>query len=272
MRGLHIMNKQYKKILSVLSAILVGVSIVFLAWRGGDATYTNNSEVNGNSKWSDSLKVIPQTYASKTLGVQKGSIDVSTTDATTTTDIIARRLLVEYVASQKGSATSTISDETAQAIANTLAQEVKLPEKKEYQLSDLNISSDNSREANILYINTVNGLTKEQLATPEKETDLTILATAVNTWSPATLNKLKPKIVIYQELIKRLLAIKTPSRVARIHLHLVQSFETLRSATIGLQSIVSDPVVGITALTEYRNWIDEITLVKQEYRGFYANY
>lgn len=266
------MNKQYKKIFSVLFAILIGVGIIFFAWKGDKIDEAGVSTSIKNSDWKDSLSVVPQAYTSKTLGVSKGSVYMDTTDATTTTDIIARKLLVEYVASQKNSATSTISDETAQSIANTLVQEVKLPQKKEYSLRDLNISSDNSREANILYINTVNDLTNEQLATPEKETDLTILATAVDTWNTATLNKLKPKVVIYQELIKKLLAVKTPSSVAPIHLHLVQSFETLRSSTIGLQSIISDPVVGIAALAEYRNWIDEMTLVRQEYSDFYINY
>lgn len=266
------MNNQYKKIFSVLFAILIGAGIIFFAWRGGsvDETGAPTSEKNGD--WKDSLSVVPQAYTSKTLGVSKGVIDMNTTDATTTTDIIARKLLVEYVASQKSSATSTISDETAQAIANTLAQEVRLPQKKEYTSRDLNISYDNSREANILYINTVNDLTNEQLATPEKETDLTILANAVNTWNATTLNKLQPKVVKYQELIKKLLEVKTPSYVAPIHLHLIQSFETLRTSTIGLQSIVSDPVVGIASLAEYRNWVDEIILVRQEYSDFYANY
>lgn len=266
------MDKQYKKIFSILFAVLVGVGIIFFAWKSGVVIRSSDSLSTNDHSWKDTLSIVPQAYQSKTLGLSKGAVEMNTADATTTTDIIARKLLVEYVESQKGSATSTISDETAQAIANSLAQEVRLPQKKEYALSDLNISFDNSREANILYINTVNDLTKEQFATPEKETDLSILANAVNTWSPATLNKLKPRIVKYQELIEKLLIVSTPSYVAPIHLHLVQSLETLRSATIGLQSVISDPVVGIAALTEYRSWIDEITLVRQEYRIFFASY
>ena len=268
------MDKQFKKIFFVVCAVFLGAGIIFLAWKGGGVTETEIPVSEKNDEWRNTLSVVPQSNNSKILGASRGAITVGGTSerATTTTDLVARKLLLEYVAFQKNSATSTISDATAQSIANTLAQEIRLPQKREYTLNDLNISSDNSREANALYIKTVNALTNELLAVPEKETDLSILTNAVNRWDATALNKLKPKVAIYQKLIVDLLAVKTPSQVAPIHLHLVQSFETLRSSTVGLQRTISDPVVGIVALTEYRSWIDQITFTRQEYRNFFSNY
>ncbi|HBB44107.1 MAG TPA: hypothetical protein DCZ83_01815 [Candidatus Yonathbacteria bacterium] len=265
------MNKQYKKIFSVLFAILVGASIVFLAWKGGDVAPTDNPSL-GSNKWKDALVVIPQTYTSKTLGSTKGDIEMSTEEATTTTDVVARKLLLEYATSQAGVTTAEISDADAQSIANTLAQEVKLPHKKNYVLGDLNVSLDNSYDANLLYINTLSARLNKYVATGQKETDLTILLSAMTTRSTTTLGKLKEKEAIYQDLIKDLLAIKTPSRITQLHLRLIQDYETLRSSIVGLQSMLIDPVVGIAALAEYRVGFDDLFLTEKAYREFnFAN-
>lgn len=254
------MGKQYKKIFSVLFAILVGASIIFLAWRGSAPTTV---KVENNDEWRDVLKVVPQERALKTTNLTKGNLADSFTEATTTTDLVARRLLLEYTASQRGSATSTISDTQAQYIARRLAEDVKLPERKEYALSDLNISSDNTRSAGILYVNALNVLLKNHMETEKNETELTILLSAMDTKSTATLNKLRVKAEAYQVLIKNLLAMKTPSVFAPLHLRFVQSYESLRSGTVGLESMLADPVVGISALAEYRNGVDELSIAEQ---------
>ena len=262
------MNKQYKKIFSVLLALLVGSSVVFLAWKSGVVINNGDSSSIDNPSWKDLLSIVPQTYTSKTLGVTRKDIELATADATTTTDVVARRLLLEYTTSQSGATTAEISDTEAQNIASALAEEVKLPQKKEYSLSDLNVSQDNSYNANLLYINTLSARLNKYVVTGQKETDLTILLSAMTTKDATTLNRLKEKVVIYQGLIKDLVAMKTPSRVASLHLRLIQDYEVLRSATVGLQSMLTDPVVGIAALAEYRAGFDDLSATEKEYRNF----
>lgn len=252
-------------------AVLVGVGIVFFAWIGGRVASTENSSL-GSNKWKDALSVIPQTFTSKTLSVSSGKIEMNTEDATTTTDIVARKLLLEYANSQKGATTVELSDTDAQNIASRLTQDLKLPQKKEYVLSDLNISTDNSYEANLLYMTTLSTLLKNYVTTGQKETELTILLSAMTTKNSITLNKLKDKVVIYQNLIKNLLSLKTPSLIASLHLRLVQDYEALRSGTVGLQSMLTDPVVGIASLAEYRNAFDDLFLTEKAFREFnFAN-
>ena len=100
---------------------------------------------------------------------------------------------------------------------------------------------------------------------------MSIVIAAINTNDSAPLSRLKEKVVIYQQFISKIIALKTPSSVAPIHLHFLQTYETLRSATIGLQNIIADPVVGIAALTEYRTGFDGLMLVKREYDDFFAS-
>ena len=74
----------------------------------------------------------------------------------------------------------------------------------------------------------------------------------------------------HQTLAKNLLAIKTPSAAAEIHLHLLQSIEDLRAALIGLQKLVADPIVGFAAINEYQKGAAELFSTVDEYNSFFG--
>lgn len=266
-------SKNTKKLFLVFMSLIFGSAIVFGAIKISGVFSTNVSfespELANDGSWMNALSIIPG--ANTATRVERGSIQAEKAFmATTTTDLIARRLVVEYSLSQRATATSTMSDADAKNIASILAQEVKLPPKKDYSLSDLNISDDNSHEASILYANTVNTLMSNYLKEEQKENELTMLITAMNTKDATLLSRIDTKVLLYQSLIKKLLALKTPSSVAHIHLHLVQSFETLRSATDGFQGMLTDPAMGVVALTEYRDGHDALTLTRREYYDFFS--
>lgn len=259
-----------KKTFLVFMSLIFGGLVILGAAKITGVLGTNISfETPGanDSLWKSTLSVIPG--GSTPTRVEKGSIQEERASvATTTTDLIARRLIVEYALSQKGAATSTMSDVDAKNIANVLAQEVKLPQEKQYRLNDLNVSKDNSENSGILYKKTLNTLIQNHLATEQKENELTILITAMNTKDPTSLNKLDTKVALYQQLINNLLALKTPSSVAQIHLHLLQGYEALRAATVGFKSMLADPAAGVASLTEYRNGVDTLLLAEKEYHDF----
>lgn len=273
MRGEHAaMNWQSKNtkksFLLFLSLVFGGAIILGSAKIAGVFGTTVPSKTPDSSEWKSTLSVLPGSIALTRVAKGDIRIDEIAQSATTTTDLISRRLIIEYALSQKGTSTSTMSNEEAENIANILAKEVKLPQKKQYKLSDLNISADNSESAGILYKKTLNALVQSHTATEQTENELTVLVIAMGTKDSAYLNKLKVKTALYQELVKKLIALKTPSSVAPIHLHLLQGYETLRSATAGLQSMLDDPVLGIAALAEYKKGIDMLVHVEQEYKNF----
>lgn len=262
-----------KKNFFVLLSLVAGATVILGAARvaGIIGTDTSSSDVvTSDSEWKSTLSIIPE--ATAPTRVMKGGIQAEdpSLQATTTTDILARRLVVEYALSQKNATSPEMSDAEATRIANTLARDVKLPQKKEYSQSDINISSDNSKEATALYAKLLVPLIKKQAVSKQQENELVIVTTAMNTQDPASLGKLRTKIDIYQEIIKNLLALKTPSKVAEIHLRLVQSYEALCSATVGFQSILTDPAAGVVALAEYRSGVEGLILVAEEYGEFFA--
>lgn len=259
------MNLEIKKKISVVLAILVGVCIVSLAW--GWSHRGEGVDSSDETSWLDSLRVIPQSTPSKTLKAV-GSVSMASAGATTTTDIIARRLLLEYTNSQIGASTSTISDSEIARIANVLVQQVPSLQEKQYSLKDLNISQDNTYDAVLAYKQSLTSLVKKQALSERQENDLSILLSAMNTKDSGTLQRLSVKTDLYAELIKALLTMKTPSSLAPIHLHLVQSYEVLRSSTEGMQKMLVDPALGVVALARYQSGVEGLSLTEQEYNSF----
>lgn len=256
------MNDSRKKIISISISLLLGIVIVVLSW--GVVYKTPN---NQNLNWRDSIKIIP-TETSSALGMPKANVKLTQSVATTATDMISRKILLEYTNIQTKTATTTISDADASRIANSLASEITLPEKKDYSLKNLNISNDNSLAAGTTYKNALTTILKEHAVTEKTENEVGIFVVGVSTKDEAEMKKLITKAAAYDTLIKKLIALKTPSTIAPLHLKLVQSYETLRVATIGMSKVLTDPAVGIAALTEYRSGVEALSLTEKMYNEF----
>lgn len=258
---------QSKKVLLISLSLILGIFIV-----AGTVITTyisdNNNDEGIANEWRDSLSITQSKDAPARIKKSEVKIDDASLQATTTTDIISRKLLVEYALSQKSATTPNMSDSDAQKIAISLVNEIKLPTKKVYALSDLNISNDNTYNSNLLYITSVSKLLKEFVATRQNETELTLLVKAVETNNEAPLAQIGERILIFDKLIKNLLILKTPSNVSLVHLHLIQAYETMRSATLSFKNILSDPALGLASLAEYRNGIDALSLAERELREF----
>jgi len=151
------MNSNIKKIFSVALALAVGSGIVLFAWEGGTIVKTEvSTETTAkNDEWKNTLHVIPEASTSKLLGSQKtfsgDTNNAIAEDDITTTDLFARKLLVNYALTQRSMATTTWSDADADALAQSLIKNIDMPQIKQYATKDLNISNDNSDTAFALY-------------------------------------------------------------------------------------------------------------------------
>lgn len=262
---------QFKKTFLIFLSIAFGGLIILGAIKITSATKSgasNGLQNIGDDIWKSALSVIPGDKSDTR--VMKGTLEPSEVgeSSATTTAIIARKLLSEYVLYQKNTSNAEISDADAATIASSLIQEVTLPPKQQYKLSDLNISSNNSMSAGISYKNSLNTLVSRQAASEKTENELTIVSQAMDSGDEATLEKLNTKVANYEQLIGNLLVLETPSSLAELHLNLLQSYETLRAATVGFQSILLDPAIGMAALTEYKSGVDALAQAEQAYQDF----
>jgi len=258
-------TKNPKKIFLVLLSVVLGGIVIFgaLVFSG---IIGKEKAPAPSDEWKDGLSAITEPIV--LARVKKSNVENAGPSmlATTTTDILAGKLLAEYARTQKNSNTQEMSDADAQEIASTLAQEVTLPAQKQYTLDDLNISKDNTYNANLLYVQTLSIILKNFMATSQEETELTILVKVMDTNNSSLLSKLDARVIIYQKLIENLIALKVPSNVAPVHLRFIQAYEKLRASTVGFKKILSDPFVGIASLGEYRVGGDALILAEEDLR------
>lgn len=260
------MNQQFKKNLSIALAILVGLGIIFFAWRNvapTDSKVSFEPTVSGDS-WKGSLLAIPKTSFESTKGLSQGAIGA---EATTTTDLLARELLVSYAILQQRSGTTTMSDADAQDLAQMLASKVALPQGTVYTAKNLNTVNDNSDAAFAAYASNV-GDVMRSFSIAHKTNELALVSSAIATKDASKLKGLTTIIAQYRALQKSLLAISTPTLVAPLHLRLVQNYANIEAAVMGMQKIISDPVLGLAALSQYKKTTDALDALALEYRDY----
>lgn len=260
------MSKQYKKIFSVMFAILIGAGIIFFAWKGSAVNYSANSLSVKNDAWRDSLSVVPQTDFLKTLSASRGSGVENT--ATTTADIISRELLINYTLAQKNMSTTTMSDTEATAIAQIAVSKINLPQSKQYEVANLNISNDNSSSSIATYMKEVGALTKAfTLSQTKNDIDVAFAVPKIVGVAKRE-SDIAQNIAHYERLIKGLIATRTPSSIAQPHLHLVQKYSNLQANIKPMADIFTDPLKGLAALAQYRKEFAEFTILASEYARY----
>lgn len=265
------MNQQSKKIFSVALALFLGMGIVFFAWRTNVSKSDKISfepTASGDS-WKDSLLIVPQASSTKTLGISnfRKSETSGEGTATTSTDVLARNLLIGYALTQKNMSTTTWSDSDALALAQSLVKDVEIPSGTQYTLKNLNTSADNSSVALTAYGKKVFALLKTS-SSKSGGGEVSVFLTAVSANDSKRLAELASFVAEYATIKKSLLAVKTPSGVAPLHLRLVQNYANVESALIAMQKIFSDPVQGLAGFTEYQKEIAVLSAIGNDYKNY----
>lgn len=265
---MRVMDWQFKKIFSVLFALLVGVGVIFFAWKSGVITYTGNTL--GDNSWKDSLSIVPQIDPLKTIDASQGDFMVS--DATTTVDIVAQNLLTNYALAQKSDmSTTTLSDANIKAIAQTAAGKINLPRATQFATKDINISNDNSSIAIAAYMEKVGNLVKTFTLSQTKNDIEVVFAIPKKGDDRERLVGIEKDFSRYEKLVKGLLSVKTPSVIALPHLHLVQKYANIQASIKPMADIFTDPLKGLAALAEYRGEIAEFSILAKEYADYISN-
>lgn len=257
------MNQQFKKIFSVALALIIGIGIILFALTGAglsDNKVSFEPTIIGDT-WRDSLLTIPP---SKTLGVAQSDY---TLEATTTADIIARELVTNYTIIQQDRATTTLSDTDAQSIAQMLVDKIGIPKGVTYYAKDINTSNDNSGAAIANYIKGIDEIMRV-FSSSRTTNEVAIFTEALATKDETKLQGLVSIITGYKNLQKNLLAVPTPSTIASLHLRLVQSYSNIEAAITSMQKILTDPMLGLAAYSQYKNEIDILRALDTEYQKY----
>lgn len=255
------MDSQFKKIFSVALALIVGVGIIFFALSGvglSDNKVVFEPTIIGDT-WKDSLLTVP---SSKTLDVAQNN---PLAQATTTADIIARELVTNYTLVQQNRATTTLSDTDAQSIAQMMVDKIEIPKVIIYSAKDINTSNDNSSAAIANYIKSIDEIMKV-FSSSRATNEVAIFTEALSTKDETKLQGLVSIITGYENLQKNLLAVTAPPTIAPLHLRLVQSYANIEAAVTSMQKVLTDPMLGLAAYTQYKKEINILRALGTEYQ------
>ncbi|MEK7538701.1 MAG: hypothetical protein AAB552_02575 [Patescibacteria group bacterium] len=264
---------KFKKIILLSLAIIFGLGIIFLAvaknYSSKDGSADTATESSDDS-WKDALTIAPQTSSDLLIAGKQASIKGTSTAITlppTTTETLAQNLLLEYIVTEKAKGGAVMSDTDAQAAALRLVEKTKTPLGKQYQPKDLIISVDNSSAAMTAYATKIKTVMLAFTASATKSDIEVVYMSPADTKRKAEYTR---TIARYEKLVKGLLATKTPSNIAPLHLRLVQAYSNMEHSVTAMMSMFADPIKGLAALTEYRTEISNLTALAKEYDQYLA--
>jgi hypothetical protein len=257
------MDSKFKKIFSVTLAIILGLGVVFFAWKSilpASNKVSFEPTISGDA-WKDSLRAVSLSnpvIRPSTLQREQSK------EATTTSDIIARELITNYFLLQQSRATTTLSDTDAQAFAQMLTEKINIPQVSVYTAKNILLSNDNSKVAIATYVKKISEV-MQMFTTTRKTNEIDIFIEVLKTKDTEKLKTFTQIIAEYKKLQKNLLAISTPSTLAPLHLRLIQSYSKIESAIVSMQKILNDPMLGLAAFTQYKKEIDVLNDIDAEY-------
>lgn len=262
------MDKKYtlKNITPYILAVAMGAGIIVATFtlRGSEnnSSDTENGSYSENNDWISTLRVVSNSATSTHISTQRGLLGISTT----TTDRIGRELLMEYALAQSQSTNTTISDKSAQAIADHLVQKSSIIHETPYTSKDVLLAPDTT-EAFIAYGKKINTLiTTFNTQFPMNE--LTILTKALNSRKEEDVAPLLIQISAYKNLEKNLLLVKVPPMAADLHLRLVQGYAHVRLSVESMSRLFTDPAQSLASVPQYAKDLEALVFVAKDFAAF----
>ena len=200
----------------------------------------------------DPLKPGPDDLYSKNYSFAADKTNSNSIDQLSATEKLSRDFLSQYL-SAKALMGGNLDESTKENLINSFSSNINLNiSSRIYNLSDIKISSDNSKEAIQNYGNQLGAIIKKY-SEPAPEMELIVFKRAIESDDPAELKKLDKNINAYDSMTKEFVNLTVPSGAKEIHLNLVNSFVHIKEIISNLQNFFQDPVGSLMALNQYQD-------------------
>lgn len=186
--------------------------------------------------------------------------------ATSSTDVegIKKEFFAKYLAEQS----KEIRETTYRDLITDFNPKKYIPKA---ELTDLNITSDNSTDALRKYGNAFGLLIKKYTA-PTHRTEEDILSDGLKTKNDETLKELQLPAVAYLNFSNDLKALPVPVGLAKEHLLIVNGYEGMYQGLIGMKTLFSSPVDGAAGYQRYTLSRIDVTTGYAGVVSYFANH
>lgn len=174
--------------------------------------------------------------------------------ATSSTDIagIKKEFFTKFLAERSGEIKETTFRDLIKKEVGALQITPSL------QLTDLNITADNSDAALREYVNGFGAFIAIYRVRSHRTED-EILVDAMKTKNSATLKELQLPAITYHNFVKDLLALKVPSSLASDHLLIVNGYEGMSKGLLAMQELFTRPIPGTAGYQAYSRYRLDVT-------------
>lgn len=194
----------------------------------------------------------------------------------TETEKFARDFFSSYSAMKSS---GQVDADTINNFSNALGAKVVDPNLiDQYSETDVKINKDNSKEALLVYYATVRALFKnyqssvglgEELDIINKEIALNSSTGGVS--STPEYVKLSKIANAYKDFAIRVLALSAPESIKEYHLKVANSSNNTGVSVSNLSKIISDPVIGLSGLSQYRKYSEDLVKTVAELEDFLSS-
>ena len=187
--------------------------------------------------------------------IQSGNIR-ETDDSRSITEnaMLSRQFFATIMSLQE---TGQLDDEAIQSISEAIGQEIQtIPINDIYAQNMLKIEA-NSDEAYMAYFVAFGGL-MEKHKNDDIGNELTIISQGIVNYDQQALYSAKTIAYAYRAFGEELVKTPVPSTLAMTHLSLANNYEKTAQSIEGLSMVISDPIIGMRSLLNYKKYSDAI--------------
>ncbi|MEK7646353.1 MAG: hypothetical protein AAB381_01505 [Patescibacteria group bacterium] len=177
-----------------------------------------------------------------------GSSEISSSEPLTLTDVLGRDFFERYMQlrQQNLSSDSVAVENSVESTLEDIVQHAPVP--VAYSSADIVASSNNDAGSMRIYGNSV---ATAFITHAPRTNPLEIVTSALEDEDMDILEDLDPVIVSYENLIRALISIPTPSSIQNIHIELINNLSALGFINQQFRNVSTDPMQSMIALGTY---------------------
>jgi len=190
----------------------------------------------------------------------------------TETEKFAREFFTSYSAMKSS---GQVDDETINSFSNALGQKIVNPNLiDQYTETDIKINEEDDFISKQKYYESIKKLFKSyQSAGIGDELDIVSKGLVTNSTSGTTNNadqysKLSEIATAYQDFAKKIMEINVPQSLTEYHLLIANSANNVGISVSNMSEIVSDPIVGLSGLSQYQKYSDDLIKAVADLENF----
>jgi hypothetical protein len=204
------------------------------------------------------------TSASQLVKVNSNAI----TEESTITDQISKEFFSEYLLAKKTN--GTITQDDALAIANNTLSGLNITnDAKQYTVNDVRVIIDSSDPQIARYEDEIIAIIKKNTPKTAKF-EIEILNEVTLSKDTTVLNQLDPIIKGYQGIVTETLSVVVPQKALGYHMVYLNTMSSILNDVRGFKYILSDPIRGYIAFTNYQKDTLKLKVVLEEANKYFS--